>query len=468
MHCPLAKKCSGCQLQNMDYEEQLGFKQAKLVKLLGRYGYVEEIIGMNDPLHYRNKVQAAFGFRRGRIISGVYQSAKSSIVPVDNCLLEDEKADAIVVTIRKLCESFKIRAYDSRTGNGFLRHVLIRTAKNGAVMVVLVTAKGDIKSKTSFVNALIKRHPEIKTVVRNINNTDKGLMLGDHSEVYYGDGYITDTVCDLHFRISPKSFFQVNRVQTEVLYNKAVEFAHLTGKERVLDAYCGTGTIGLIMARRAKEVFGVEANRDAVRDAVVNAEINGIKNIRFFAVDAGHFMDGIAAEGETMDVVVTDPPRAGCSPKFLKSLIALGPKRIVYVSCNPETLARDLYTLKNGGYAVKKMQPVDMFPYTAHVETIVLLGRKDIHERIKFDVNVEDLHGRASATATYPEIKAYVLEKFGLKVSSLYIAQIKEKCGLDKRENFNIGEGKSRPLICPPEKEQAIMDAFRHFGMIDT
>ncbi len=376
MLCPLAKKCSGCQLQNMDYEEQLSFKQAKLVKLLGRYGYVEDIIGMENPLHYRNKVQAAFGFRRGRIISGVYQSATGGIVPVDNCLLENEKADAVVVTIRKLCESFKIHAYDNRTGRGFLRHVLIRTAKSGDIMVVLVTAKGEFKSKTSFVNALIKRHPEIKTVVRNINNTDKGLMLGDQSEVYYGDGYITDTVCELHFRISPKSFFQVNRVQTEVLYNKAVEFAGLRGKERVLDAYCGTGTIGLIMARHAKEVFGVEANRDAVRDAVANAERNGITNIRFFAADAGHFMDGIAADGETMDVVITDPPRAGCSPKFLKSLIALGPKRIVYVSCNPETLARDLYTLKNGGYAIKKIQPVDMFPYTAHVETVCLLTKK--------------------------------------------------------------------------------------------
>ncbi len=376
MLCPHAKKCSGCQLQNMTYDEQLSFKQANLVKLLGRFGYVEEIIGMDDPFHYRNKVQAAFGFRRGKVISGVYQSATGGIVPVDDCLLENTVADEIIVTIRKLCESFNVHAFDNRTGRGLLRHVLVRTAANGEIMVVLVTTKGDFPSRNVFVKELLRRHPAITTVVRNINNTDKGLMLGDKSEIYYGNGYITDTVCGLTFRISPRSFFQVNRVQTEVLYQKALAFAHLTGKERVLDAYCGTGTIGLVMARHAKEVLGVEANRDAVSDAVTNAEANGINNIRFIASDAGHVMDGLAAEGERIDVVITDPPRAGCSMKFLKSLIALAPRRVVYVSCNPQTLARDLHTLRLGGYKIKKMQPVDMFPFTAHVETVVLLEKR--------------------------------------------------------------------------------------------
>ncbi len=375
MLCPFAKKCSGCQLQNMEYEDQLSFKQAKLVKLLGRFGYVEDIIGMENPLNYRNKVQSAFGFRRGSVISGVYQSATGNIIPVDECMLEDVNADKIVVTIRKLCESFKIHAYDNRTGRGFLRHVMVRTAKNGETMVVLVTNKGEFKSRSAFVNELLKRHPEITTVIRNINDTDKGLMLGHKSEIFHGDGYITDTVCGLNFRISPKSFFQVNRIQTEVLYKKALEFANLNGNERLLDAYCGTGTIGLIMADKCKEVFGVESNRDAVRDANVNAELNNIKNIRFFAADAGAFMDSVLKEGEKIDVVITDPPRAGCSPKFLKSLIALAPEKVVYISCNPETLARDLYTLRNGGYKVKKIQPVDMFPFTEHVETVVLLER---------------------------------------------------------------------------------------------
>ncbi len=373
MLCPHAKKCSGCQLQNMDYEEQLSFKQAKLVTLLGRFTFLDEIIGMDKPFHYRNKVQAAFGFRHGRVISGVYQSATGNIIPVDSCLLEDENADKIIVTIRNMCEKFNVHAYDNRTGRGFLRHVLIRTAKNGEAMVVLVTTKGDFPCRSAFVKKLVELHPEIKTVVRNINNTDKGLMLGDESDVLFGDGYITDTVCGLHFRISPKSFFQVNRVQTEVLYKKAVEFARLKGNERVLDAYCGTGTIGMIMARHAKEVVGVEMNRDAVRDAAANAEANGIKNIRFVAADAGHYMDKLAKDGGNIDVVITDPPRAGCSPKFLKSLITLAPGRVVYISCNPETLARDLHTLRRGGYKVKKIAPVDMFPFTAHCECAVEL-----------------------------------------------------------------------------------------------
>ncbi len=360
----------------MEYEEQLSFKQARLVKLLGRFTFLEEIIGMKYPFHYRNKVQAAFGFRHGRVISGVYQSATGNIVPVDTCLLENETADNIVVTIRRLCESLNVHAYDNRTGRGFLRHVLVRTAKNGDVMVVLVTTKGDFRCRSMFLKKLLQAHPEIKTVVRNINDTDKGLMLGGQSEVYYGDGFITDEVCGLRFRISPKSFFQVNREQTEVLYRKALAFARLNGNERVLDAYCGTGTIGLIMAGHAKEVIGVESNRDAVKDAVVNAEANGIRNIRFFAADAGAFMDKAAANGESFDVVITDPPRAGCSGKFLRSLLTLAPERIVYISCNPETLARDLHTLCRGGYKVKAIQPVDMFPFTAHVESVALLTRR--------------------------------------------------------------------------------------------
>lgn len=373
MLCPYAKKCSGCQLQNMEYEEQLAFKQARLIKLLGRFAHVEPIIGMNDPLHYRNKVQSAFGFKRGQIISGVYQSATGNIVPVDECLLEDRQADRIIVTIRKLCVDFKLHAFDNRTGKGFLRHVMVRKGAKNEYMVVLVTAKGEFKSRKAFIDALLKAHPEITTVVRNINESDKGLMLGEKSEVYHGDGYISDTLCGLEFRISPKSFFQVNSVQTEILYNTAMKFASISGKERVLDAYCGTGTIGLIMAGKAKEVIGVEVNRDAVNDAIANAEANGINNARFFAADAGKFMDELSRENERIDVVITDPPRAGCSPKFLKSLITLAPKRIVYVSCNPETLARDLYTLRSGGYKVKKIQPVDMFPFTDHVETVVSL-----------------------------------------------------------------------------------------------
>ena len=381
--CPYAKKCGGCSLQNLPYEEQLHLKQAKLIKLLSRFGRVEEIIGMEDPTHYRNKIQAAFRVRSGKVVSGVYQSASRRIVEVESCMLEDECAAPILATIRKLCASMKIRPYDLESGQGFLRHVLIRKGfVSGEIMVVLVTTKGEFRAERSFINELLRRHPEITTVVRNVNPTDTALFLGSESHVLYGEGYITDRLCGLEFRISSRSFYQVNPIQTEVLYGKAKEFAGLTGKETVIDAYCGTGTIGLTVASGAngfggaKAVIGVEVNRDAVADAIENAKRNGITNAVFHAADAGEFMEAMAAKGHTADVVITDPPRAGCSGKFLHSLMKLAPRRVVYVSCNPETLARDLYTLTKGGYKVRKIQPVDMFPFTSHVECAVSLERK--------------------------------------------------------------------------------------------
>ncbi len=377
--CPNYKKCGGCQLQNMSYEKQLSFKQVKVIRLLGRFCHVDEIIGMQEPFHYRNKVQAAFGMRNGKIISGVYQSSTHNIVPVDDCLIEDVVADRIIVTIRKLAESFKMKPFNDTTMKGFLRHVLVKRGfVSGQVMVVLVTSSGAFPSQRSFVNALLGRHPEITTIVRNINDKHTSLVLGERSETLYGSGYIEEQLCGLSFRISPKSFYQINPVQTEVLYNKAAEFAELTGSERVIDAYCGTGTIGLIMSRNAGEVIGVELNRDAVRDAKSNAAANGVKNIQFFCGDAGRFMVEMAEARESADVVITDPPRAGCSLDFLRSLIRLAPKRVVYVSCNPETLARDLGFLTRKGYKAVKIQPVDMFPFTEHVETVVLLSREKV------------------------------------------------------------------------------------------
>ncbi len=375
--CPNYKKCGGCQLQNMTYEKQLSFKQVKVIRLLGRFCHVDEIIGMDEPFHYRNKVQAAFGMRNGKIISGVYQSSTHNIVPVDDCLIEDVVADKIIVTIRKLAESFKMKPFNDTTMKGFLRHVLVKRGfVSGQVMVVLVTASGAFPSQRSFVNALLGRHPEITTIVRNINDKHTSLVLGERSETLFGEGYIEEQLCGLSFRISPKSFYQINPVQTEVLYNKAAEFAELTGTERVIDAYCGTGTIGLIMSKQAGEVIGVELNKDAVRDAKSNAAANGVKNIQFFCGDAGRFMVEMAEARETADVVITDPPRAGCSLDFLRSLIKLSPKRVVYVSCNPETLARDLGFLTRKGYRAVKIQPVDMFPFTEHVECVVLITRQ--------------------------------------------------------------------------------------------
>ncbi|MBQ7296380.1 MAG: 23S rRNA (uracil(1939)-C(5))-methyltransferase RlmD [Clostridia bacterium] len=376
--CPLYKKCGGCQLQNMTYDEQLSFKQAKTIKYLGRFGHVEEIIGMDEPYHYRNKVQAAFGTTRGgKIISGVYQSSSHNIVMVDECMLEDKIADKIITDIRKMLPRWKLTAYNEDTGKGFLRHVLVKRGFcTGEVMVVLVTGTNIFPAKKEFLRALLKSHEEITTVVWNINPSKTSLVLGNREEVLFGSGYIEDILCGKRFRISAKSFYQINPVQTEKLYSTAIEFAGLTGKETVLDAYCGIGTIGLVALDKAKRVIGVELNSDAVRDAKMNSKINSAENIRFFCADAGKFMVGMAEEKEKVDVVFMDPPRAGSDIPFLKSIATLKPERVVYVSCNVETQARDLAYLCKSGYKVKKIQPVDMFPHTNHVETVVLLNRK--------------------------------------------------------------------------------------------
>lgn len=375
--CPLYKKCGGCQLQNMKYEEQLSFKQVKCIKALGKFGHVEEIIGMKNPVHYRNKVQAAFKNVQGKIISGVYQSASHRIVPVTECMLEDKLADEIIVYIRRLLPLFKLNAYNEDTGRGFLRHVLVRRGfSSGQTMVVLVTGTEIFPKKKEFVGALLKAFPNITTIVQNVNNSKTSLVLGKKEFVLFGNGYIEDTLCSCRFRISSRSFYQINPVQTEVLYKTAIDFAKIQKGERILDAYCGTGTIGIVAAKGSgAKVIGVELNEDAVFDAVFNAKLNNVENTSFYCADAGKFMLEAAAQKEYFDVVFMDPPRAGSDLNFLKSIVKTAPKRIVYVSCSVETLERDLVFLSKNGYRVKKIQPVDMFPHTSHVETVVLLSK---------------------------------------------------------------------------------------------
>ena len=376
--CPLYKKCGGCQLQNMTYDEQLSFKQAKCIRHLKRFGHVEEILGMAAPLHYRNKVQAAFGITRGgKIISGVYQSSSHNIVCVDDCMLEDETADRIIVTIRSLLQKHKLRPYSEDKGVGFLRHVLVKRGfATNEVMVVLVTPTSVFPGKKDFLKELLSLHPEITTVIQSVNGARTSLVLGKQEIVLFGKGYIEDVLCGKRFRISARSFYQINPVQTEVLYGKAMEFAALTGKETVLDAYCGIGTIGLVAADKAKQVIGVELNADAVYDAKINARLNKADNAHFYCADAGRFMTEAAKAGDTVDVVFMDPPRAGSDLPFLHSLVSLAPNRIVYISCNVETQARDLGYLCKHGYRVEKIQPVDMFPHTGHVETVALLTKE--------------------------------------------------------------------------------------------
>lgn len=467
--CPLYKKCGGCQLQNLSYAEQLGFKQRKTERLLGEFGRVEPIIGMDEPYHYRNKVQAAFATaRNGKIISGVYQSGTHSIVCVDSCLTEDRKADEIIVSVRNMLRSFKIQPYDERSGSGTLRHVLVKRGfKTNQIMVVLVTAGPIFPAKNNFVKALRKEHPDITTIVHNINPYQTSLVLGERENVLYGTGKIEDELCGLTFRISPRSFYQINPVQTEVLYNTAMEYADMSGREKVIDAYCGIGTIGLVASKRAGEVIGVELNRDAVHDAISNAKRNGIKNVRFFCDDAGEFMLAMAQDGERADIVFMDPPRAGSDECFLSSLVTLAPKKIVYISCNPETQQRDLRLLTKRGYKVEKIQPVDMFPHTNHVETVCLLVLRNPVTHINIDVDVEEMVQDKRGMATYGQIKEYVLEHSGLKVSSLYIAQVKQKHGIIERENYNKpkSENAKQPQ-CPPDKERAITEALKHFGML--
>ncbi len=377
--CPVYKKCGGCQLQNLSYDRQLAHKQAVVRRTCGRFGKVRPIIGMQNPYYYRNKVQAAFAVdRRGKLLSGVYQSGTRRVVPVDSCQLEDRLADAIIVWVRHALPSFHLTAYDPHTRRGFLRHVLVKRGfQSGQVMVVLVTGSPVFPSKGAFLQALLAAFPAITTVVQNVNGGPTGLVLGRQEKVLFGPGYITDTLCGLQFRISPASFYQVNPVQTEVLYATAMRYADLKPADRVLDAYCGVGTIGLVAARDCGFVTGVELNPAAVANARANATANGIRNARFVCGDAGDFMRDLAAAGETPDVVFMDPPRAGSSKAFLQSLCALAPRRVVYISCNPETLARDLFILTDGGYTVHQIQPVDMFPHTEHVETVVLMAKTE-------------------------------------------------------------------------------------------
>lgn len=378
--CPVFKKCGGCQYLNLTYEEQLEKKKKELQRLLKGICPIHEVIGMENPWHYRNKVHAVFSHdRKGNPISGVYQENSHIVLPVESCLIEDEKADEIIGTIRGMLKSFKIRTYDEDTGYGLLRHVLVKRGfATGEIMVVLVTASPVFPSRNNFVKALRQKHPEITTVIQNINGRDTSMVLGDREQVLYGKGYIEDVLCGCRFRISARSFYQVNPVQTEVLYSKAMEYAGLTGKETVVDAYCGIGTIGIVASRKAKQVIGVELNPDAVRDAVRNARANKIDNIRFYQGDAGDFLQKMAANGEKADVVFMDPPRSGSTERFMAAAAAMGPKRIVYVSCGPDTLARDLKYLRKKGYRVEKGVGVDLFPWTGHCEVCVKLIKSAI------------------------------------------------------------------------------------------
>lgn len=382
--CPYEKWCGGCSMQRLPYAEQLNIKEKRVADLLRAYGRPEPILGMNFPYYYRNKAHAVFGGSlRGRIVCGTYERGSHRIVNIERCQIEDRACDKIIATIRDLLPSFKMDPYREDTGRGFLRHVLVRRAADGGqLMVVLVTGQVAFPSRRNFVARLLELHPDITTILQNINDQDSSMVLGDRFELLYGPGYIEDRLMGACFRISPAAFYQVNSQQTKKLYRLAVEMAGLEGGERVLDAYCGTGTIGIVagveLAGRTGgqvELTGVECNPAAVRDARINARVNGLKRARFVAADATPFILSEAAAGKSYDLVFMDPPRAGASEDFLRALIRLAPKRLVYISCNPETQARDLRILA-GSYEVRRIAPVDMFPFTDGIENVVWLERR--------------------------------------------------------------------------------------------
>ena len=385
--CTVSRRCGGCSRIDVPYAEQLAAKDAHVARLVADAGLADArvlpIIGMKEPFHYRNKVTSPFapgkrGPNGGReILTGMYAAGTHRIVPTDECLIENEQAHAIIRAIRSIMKKHGIAPYDEDKGRGFMRHAVVRVGhESGEVLVTLVTNDDAFPNSKSFCRELVKRCPYVTTVVQNVNTRQTNVILGQRENKLYGPGFILDTLCGLSFRISSQSFYQVNAVQTTVLYEKAVELAQLDGTQSVVDAYCGTGTIGLVAATRgARSVVGVDSVESAIRDARENARHNGVENARFVAADAGDFMRGLAAEGERADVGLMDPPRAGSTEQFLDALAALSPKRVVYISCNPTTQMRDLRYLEAAGYRVGVVQPVDMFPHTDHVETVVSLTR---------------------------------------------------------------------------------------------
>ena len=375
--CSVCKQCGGCQYVDIPYEKELKKKSAYLKQLFEGICTVGEVHGMYRPAFYRNKVHAVVGLDKQKgIVTGTYAEGTHRLVPVDVCMIEDQKADSIIATLRELFASFKYVPYNEDTHRGFMRHILIRRGfSTKEMMVVLVTADNKFPSKNNFLKALLEKHPDITTVVQNINDYSTSMVLGKANKVLYGKGYIEDVLCGCRFRISPESFYQINPSQTEKLYKKAIQLADISKKDTVIDAYCGIGTIGIVASKKAGKVIGVELNSEAVSDAKINASINNIKNVTFVNADAGDFLVEYAKNAKA-DVVIMDPPRSGSTPEFLNSLLKIKPDRIVYISCGPDTQARDIKVLVMGGYKVTACQPFDLFPHTEHVENVILLSRK--------------------------------------------------------------------------------------------
>lgn len=467
--CPYAGKCGGCAYRHLTYPEELWAKRQRVQDALTRIGglelTVEEILGAKNPEHYRNKSQYPVG-ADGSI--GFFQARTHKVVPIRRCLIQTEATDRTAQAVGEWMRRYKISAYDETTGKGLVRHVCVRVNRKGESLCCVVVNGNKVPREPELAAYVTAAVPHTVGVLLNSNTRRGNVVLGDKYRTLFGRNYLMDTLCGLEFKLSMPSFYQVNRDQAEVLYGKALKFAGLTGNETVLDLYCGIGTITLCLAKAAKRVIGAEIVPPAIRDAKENALRNHIENAEFFCGDAADIAAKLESDGLRPDVVTVDPPRKGLAPEVIASVAAMGPEKVVYVSCDPATLGRDVKIFREFGYEAKRAAAVDMFPGTAHVETVCLLSKLQSKEHIEIEVKMDELDlTSAESKATYEEIKAYVLEHTGLKVSHLYIAQVKQKYGIIERENYNKpkSENAKQPQ-CPPEKEEAITEALKHFGMI--
>ena len=467
--CPYYGRCGGCDFRHMSYEEELWAKRARVQDALTRIGgaeiAVEEILGAEQPLHYRNKSIYPIS-PAGEV--GFYRARSHQVVHVEHCLIQKPEADALAQAVRDYIARFQVEAYNEATGRGLLRHLYVRTSCRGESLACLLVNGSRLPHEQELVDMLRAAAPKTCGVVLGENTRRGNAILGDRYRTLWGRDYLTDTLCGLELRLSVPSFYQVNHDQAQRLYEKALEYAGLTGRELAVDLYCGAGTITQVLARRARHVIGGEIVPEAIRDAEDSARRNGVENVEFLCGDASRLAAELRQRGLRPDVICVDPPRKGLAPDVVEAAASMTPGRIVYVSCDPATLARDVARFAPLGYCPVRACAVDLFPGTAHVETVCLLSKLQSKEHIEIEVKMDELDlTAAEKKATYEEIREYVFEHTGLKVSHLYIAQVKQKYGIIERENYNKPKSEdTRQPQCPPEKEKAITEALRHFGMI--
>ena len=467
--CPYFPRCGGCTYRHIRYEEELRLKKQRVQDNLSRIGgsdvTVEEILGARDTLRYRNKAQYPVS-KDGAV--GFYRARTHEVIECEHCLLVKPEADAAAEALREYMQSCRVAGYDEKTGRGLVRHLYVRSNAAGESLVCVLVNGDKLPKEDRLVTLLRDACPKCTGIVLGTNTKKGNVILGDRYRTLWGSDRLEDTLCGKTFRLSVPSFYQVNRIQAERLYAKAIEFAGLTGQETVLDLYCGAGTITLALSDHAKKVLGAEIVPEAIDDARENAARNGVKNAEFFCGDASDVAKKLARENLRPDVITVDPPRKGLAADVVESIAEMQPQRVVYVSCDSATMARDVKRLADLGYTAQRACAVDMFPRADHVETVVLLSKLNTKQHIEVELNLDELDlTDAEKKATYQEIKDYVLEHSGLKVSSLYIAQVKQKCGIIERENYNKPKSENvKQPQCPPEKEKAIKEALKHFGMV--